>query len=65
MPKIKTHKATSKKFTRTAKDKVMHRKGGQDHFNSRESGNTTRKKRRDLKLTKTLTKTVKTLTPYK
>ncbi len=64
MPKIKTHKATSKRFTKTAKDKIKHRKGGQNHFNSRESGNTTRKKRRDLELTKTLTKTVKRLTPY-
>lgn len=65
MSKIKTHKATSKRFTRTAKDKVKHRKGGQGHFNSRESGNTTRKKRRDLELTPTLVKTVKMLTPYK
>lgn len=64
MPKIKTHKATAKRFTKTAKNKVKHRKGGQDHFNSRESGNTTRKKRRDMTLTKTLEKTVKSLTPY-
>ncbi len=64
MPKIKTHKATSKRFTKTAKDKVKHRKGGQGHFNSRESGNTTRKKRRDMDLSSTLVKTVKRLTPY-
>jgi ribosomal protein L35 len=64
MPKIKTHKATSKRFTKTAKDKVKHRKGGQGHFNSRESGNTTRKKRRDVDATKTLVKTIKKLTPY-
>lgn len=65
MPKIKTHKATSKRFAKTAKDKVLHRKGGQGHFNSRESGNVTRQKRRDLELTSTLIKTVKQLTPYK
>lgn len=64
MPKIKTHKATVKRFTKTAKNKVKHRKGGQDHFNSRESGNVTRSKRRDMTLTKTLEKTVKRLTPY-
>lgn len=64
MPKIKTHKATSKRFTRTATGKVKHRKGGQGHFNSQESGNTTRKKRRDLEITPTLVKTVKMLTPY-
>ncbi|HPT08288.1 MAG TPA: 50S ribosomal protein L35 [bacterium] len=65
MPKIKTHKATSKRFTKTATDKIRHRKCGQDHFNSRESGNTTRKKRRDLDVSKTLKKTIKNLTPYK
>lgn len=43
MPKIKTHKATSKRFTKTATNKLMHRKGGQGHFNSGESGNTTQK----------------------
>lgn len=64
MPKIKTHKATSKRFAKTAKDKVRHRKCGQSHFNSRESGNTTRKKRRDMEITSTLVKTVKKLTPY-
>ena len=64
MPKIKTHKATSKRFTTTAKSKVMHRKGGQGHFNSRETGNTTRNKRRDLELNSTLLKTVKRLNPY-
>ncbi|MCK9438704.1 MAG: 50S ribosomal protein L35 [Patescibacteria group bacterium] len=64
MPKIKTHKATTKRFTKTAKDKVKHRKAGQDHFNSRESGNVTRQKRRDMTLSKTLERTVKRLTPY-
>jgi len=65
MPKIKTHKATAKRFTITKNSKIKHRKAGQDHFNARESGNTTRKKRRDLDATKTLTKTIKTLMPYK
>jgi large subunit ribosomal protein L35 len=61
MPKIKTHKATAKRFKITKKEKVIMRKGGQDHFNSRESGNTKRNKRRDIELDKSLTKTVKTL----
>lgn len=64
MPKIKTHKATVKRFTKTAKNKLKHRKGGQDHFNSRDSGNATRKKRRDVSVTTTLERTVKRLTPY-
>ena len=65
MPKIKTHKATAKRFKLTASGKLTKRKAGQDHFNSRESGNTTRKKRRDIKADSTLTHTIKTLTPYR
>ena len=65
MPKIKTHKATAKRFIKTANNKLQKRKAGQDHFNSRESGNTTRKKRLDIAVTKTLSKTIKVLTPYK
>ena len=64
MPKIKTHKATAKRFTITKNNKVKHRKAGQAHFNARESGNTKRGKRRDVDATKTLTKTIKTLMPY-
>jgi len=64
MPKIKTHQATVKRFKRTGNDKLKQRKAGQDHFNSRESGNTTRQKRLDISTTKTLEKTIKILTPY-
>lgn len=65
MPKVKTHKATAKRFRLTKNGKIMHRKPGQDHFNARESGNTTRKKRRDLEMSKTQEKIIKQLTPYK
>jgi large subunit ribosomal protein L35 len=64
MPKIKTHKATVKRFKLTATKKVKQRKAGQDHFNARETGKTTRAKRRDIDTTKTLIKTIKALTPY-
>ncbi|MFA5109687.1 MAG: 50S ribosomal protein L35 [Patescibacteria group bacterium] len=64
MPKIKTHQATVKRFKKTANKKLKQRKAGQDHFNSRDSGNATRKKRRDISTTKTLEKTVRMLTPY-
>jgi len=64
MPKIKTHKATQKRFKKT-KNKVLKRKAGQGHFNSRERGKTTRQKRRDVLAPKTLIKTIKQLTPYK
>jgi len=64
MTKIKTHKATAKRFVITKSKKIKHRKAGQDHFNSHESGKITRNKRRDLDGTKTLAKTIKKLMPY-
>jgi len=64
MPKIKTHQAIVKRFKKTATKKLMQRKAGQDHFNSRESGNTTRQKRLDIATHKTIEKTIKMLTPY-
>jgi ribosomal protein L35 len=64
MPKIKTHKATVKRFKKSGNDKLIQRKAGQDHFNSRETGNTGRQKRLDITTTKTLTRTIKALTPY-
>ncbi len=65
MPKIKTHQATAKRFKKTGSNKLTQRKQGQDHFNARETGNTTRSKRKDLSVNKCFVKTVKTLTPYK
>lgn len=64
MPKIKTHKATAKRYTKTANNKLKKRKAGQDHFNSRESGNVTRMKRKDVSVSKTLEKTIKAVLPY-
>ncbi|MCK5415853.1 50S ribosomal protein L35 [Candidatus Parcubacteria bacterium] len=66
MPKIKTHKATSKRFKLTGgvKKKMTQRKAGQGHFNSRESGNTKRNKRSDIETHDSLVKTIKRLTPY-
>jgi ribosomal protein L35 len=64
MPKIKTHQATVKRYRKTANNKLKKVKAGQDHFNSRESGKTTRKKRLDVTASKTISRTIKTLTPY-
>ncbi len=61
---MKTHKATAKRVRITRTGKVLKRKAGQDHFNSRESGNVTRNKRTDLQMPKTLQKTIKSLLPY-
>ena len=64
MPKIKTHKATAKRFKITRNNKILHRKAGQDHFNARESGNATRTKRRDITISDTGVKIIKRLMPY-
>lgn len=64
MPKIKTHKATAKRYKKTGGNKLMRRKAGQDHFNSRESGKVKRNKRRDIESSKTIAKTLKIAMPY-
>ena len=64
MPKIKTHKATAKRFKITKNNKLKRRKAGQDHFNARESGKTTRNKRRNITVAKSDAKNIKRLIPY-
>jgi large subunit ribosomal protein L35 len=64
MPKVKTHKGTSKRIRKTKSGKLMVRATGQDHFNARESGKTTKNKRRDLNLGRTHQK-LTSLIPYK
>ena len=64
MPKLKTHKGTKKRFRVTGSKKIIQRSAGQDHFNTRESGNTTRGKRRDASLDKTNRNAIKKLIPY-
>ena len=58
MPKLKTHKATAKRLV-VKKSKLLKRKAGQDHFNSRESGKTRMGKRRDVVFDPTLAKTAR------
>ena len=64
MPKLKTHKATAKRFKITKTKKIKQRKAGQDHFNARESGNIKRRKRKDITTHKSIEKTIKNLMPY-
>ncbi|MFZ2970921.1 MAG: 50S ribosomal protein L35 [Minisyncoccia bacterium] len=56
--KAKTRKAVAKRFKVTRTGKVISRSANQDHFNSRESGNVTRKKRLDKKITSGLKKSI-------
>lgn len=62
--KLKTHKLAAKRFWFTKSGKAMKRKVGQDHFNSRESGNITRTKRADTATTSTNAKTLRKAMPY-
>ena len=64
MPKVKTHKGTSKRITKTKTGKLMARATGQNHFNSRETGKTTKNKRRDLQLGRVHAK-LNSVIPYK
>jgi len=64
MPKIKTHKATAKRYFITKKGSVKKKKAGQDHFNARETGNVGRNKRRDVKIHKTEIRNIESFIPY-
>jgi len=64
MPKLKTHKAASKRIHITKSGKAIKRTAGQGHFNARESGQTKMNKRRDAQLSQPGTRTVKRLMPY-
>lgn len=64
MPKLKTHKATAKRFHYTGSKKILRRQAGQDHFNARESGVVTKRKRRDVSAHFTSLRTIRNLTPY-
>lgn len=64
MPKLKTHKATAKRFKITKTKKVKKKTGGQGHFNSREPGKVTRNKRREADVSKSHAKNIKKALPY-
>lgn len=59
MGKLKTYKALTKRVKMTKSGKILARAKGQDHFNTTESGNTTRNKRRDKTLNKSMSKNMK------
>lgn len=62
--KLKTKKLVKKRVRVTKNKKILIRTGGQDHFNSRESGRVTRNKRRDKNISSANVKNVKKLLPY-
>jgi len=65
MPKLKTHKATAKRFRSLKGNKILKRKNGQDHFKARETGEQTRRRRRSITLDNQRdSKNLKTLLPH-
>lgn len=64
MPKIKTKKAASKKFKITKNRKVLRRKTGQNHYNSKETGKVGRLKKRSVRLFKADEQNVLRALPY-
>jgi len=64
MPKLKTAKGVAKRIKITKNKKMKIRAAGQNHFNARESGNTTTGKRRDITLSKVNRSNIKKLLPY-
>lgn len=53
MPKLKTQKSVSARVRVTKNGKFMRKRGGQSHYNARESGKTGRNKKRDFAIAKT------------
>ncbi len=64
MPKMKTRKSVRKRVRVTAQRKIMRRDIGQGHFNSRESGKITRRKRSDEVVFKTDAENILKNLPY-
>ncbi len=62
--KLKTKKSVTKRVRVTKNGKVIKRKNGQGHFNSRESSRTTVSKRRDLQVNPTYSRNIKALIPH-
>ncbi len=62
--KLKTHKATAKRFRVTKRGKILKRAAGQDHFNARQPGRITLRKRRDRRIAKVDTRALRHLLPY-
>ncbi|PWB39130.1 MAG: hypothetical protein C3F02_00735 [Parcubacteria group bacterium] len=62
--KLKTKKLVAKRVRITRRKKIMIRPGGQDHFNSRESGKVTRNKRTDKTIAVVNARNIRRLLPY-
>jgi ribosomal protein L35 len=64
MAKLKTIQAVAKRFKVTKNKKFLKKRVGPDHFNAREAGKTTRKKRRPGQISERYYKNVSRFIPY-
>lgn len=64
MPKLKTHKATAKRFKKTSTGKIIKRTAGQSHFNARENGKVGRNKKSDVVMSTTLNRIIQINLPH-
>lgn len=65
MAKLKTRKSIRKRFRVTGRRRLIRRSAGQDHFNARESGTITKRKRRDRELAEVDRRAVEKMIPYR
>ncbi|PJE60008.1 MAG: 50S ribosomal protein L35 [Candidatus Portnoybacteria bacterium CG10_big_fil_rev_8_21_14_0_10_44_7] len=63
MSKAKTRKSILKRFKITGRKKLLHRTPGQNHFNAKESGKITRRKKEESELQNRDEKTLKKQLP--
>ena len=61
LPVVMSVRGVSKRFRITSTGKVLRQHGGKNHFNARDGGKITRKKRRDETMSDHFTKNVKIL----
>lgn len=64
MPKMKTKKSVIKKVKVTGTGKLKRRSTGHNHYNSRNTGDETRSKRKDQSIFKTEEQNIKRAIPY-
>lgn len=61
---LKTRKSVAKRFKVTGRKKLMRRAIGQDHFNAKHPGSTTRRLHKKIRVSDTDTQTIKKHIPY-
>lgn len=64
MPKLKTKKSVVKKIKLTKNKKALRRKTGQNHYNSKDTGQAGRSKKKDSRLFKTDENNIIKAMPY-